>query len=230
MKKQSKFTVIPNTFWATPDLSIEAKWVAISIDSFCNKPQGVVIGVTALSSDTNLSVKQVREALKELQTKGALDVNIGENGEQQLKVYLYKEYYKSRGEKVIIGDKPTDAAPLPYEEIMEKWNEYCPMLPKLTRMTPQRKNKLRSSLKPAELSVEDLYKIFRIVGSCEFLNGSSNQFKSNFDWVTAKSTTLTKIYEGFYARSYKEKRDYDAIMNGTSVNQRNANSTDDFYR
>lgn len=228
MKKISKFTIIPNSFWSTPDLSLEAKWVAVSIDSFSDKPQGVAIGTTALSSDTNLTVKQVKEALKELQIKGALDVNVGENGEKHLKVYLYKEYYKPRGEKIVIGDKPTDTTPLPYDEIMNKWNEYCPMLPKLTRMTPQRKNKLRGSLKQADLTVEDLYKIFRIVGSCEFLNGSSNQFKSNFDWVTAKSTTLTKIYEGFYARSYQEKRDYEMIMNGATVNQRG--TQDDFYR
>lgn len=229
MKKQSRFTVIPNTFWATPDLSIEAKWVAISIDSFCESSKGASVGVTALSTDTNLTAKQVRESLKELQSKGALDVNIGEDGEKLLKVYLYKERYFNRGEKVVIGDKPNDTAPLPYDEIVQTWNECCTTLPKVTRLTPSRKQKIRTVLKAAECSADDFLKAIRLVGSSAFLNGSKGSWSCSFDWVIKSASNITKILEGNYHKDYNERREYESIMNGSAVNQRGSH-TDDFYK
>lgn len=228
MKKANKFTVIPNTFWATTDLSLEAKWVAISIDSFCDNPQGVAIGSTALATDTNLSAKQVKAALKELQAKGALDVNVGEDGEKRLKVYLYKERYFQRGEKVVIGDKPTDTAPLPYDDIMQTWNESCPTLPKITRLTPSRKQKIRTVLKAAECSADDFLKAIRLVGSSAFLNGSKGVWSCSFDWVIKSATNITKILEGNYHKEYAERMAYEAIMNGSDVNQKRPE--DDFYK
>lgn len=230
MKKASKFTVIPNSFWSTPDLSLEAKWVAISIDSFCESQIGVPVGVTALATDTNLPAKQVREALKELQEKGALDVNIGEDGEKRLKVYLYKERYCKRGEKVVIGDKPTDTAPLPYDEIMKVWNESCANLPKITRLTASRKQKIRTVLKASECSVDDFLKAIRLVGSSTFLNGSKGVWSCSFDWVIKSATNITKILEGNYHKDYNERREYESIMNGSSINQRGSNNAEDFYK
>lgn len=227
MKKSNKFTIIPNSFWATPDLSLTAKWVAISIDSFCDSQQGVTIGTTALATDTNLSAKQVKEALKELQSKGAMDVNVGADGEKCLKVYLYKERYMARGEQVVIGDKPTDAAVLPYEQIMQMWNEHCPMLPKLTRMTPQRKNKTRTCLKSCECSVDDLFKAIQLVGCSAFLNGTKNSgWAATYDWIIKSPANLTKILEGnYHNKDFAERKAYESIMMGDDVNQR-----DDFYK
>lgn len=229
MKKASKFTIIPNSFWATSDLSLEAKWVAISIDSFCDNPDGVVIGATALATDTNLTAKQVKNALKELQSKGALDVHVGENGEKFLRVYLYKERYFGRGEQITIGDKPSDAAPLPYDEIVRTWNECCTTLPKITRMTSVRKQRIRAVLKAAECSVDDFLKAIRLVSTSAFLNGSKGSWSCSFDWVIKSSANLTKVLEGNYHKDYSERREYEAILNGCDVNQRDTKQ-DDFYR
>lgn len=230
MKKANKFTIIPNSFWATSDLSLEAKWVAISIDSFCDNPDGVVIGATALATDTNLTAKQVKNALKELQSKGALDVHVGENGEKFLRVYLYKERYFGRGEQITIGDKPSDAAPLPYDEIVRTWNECCTTLPKITRMTVQRKNKTRSCLKNGDFTIDDLLKAIKLVGCSSFLNGTkNNSWVASYDWVIKSPSNLIKILEGNYHKDYSERREYEAILNGCDVNQRDTKQ-DDFYR
>lgn len=228
MKRITKYLNIPINIWNTPDLSILEKWVLLSIDSYSDN-NGTTMGAQAIASDTNLPTKEVKAILKSLQEKGAISVSVGENGECIIHAYLYKEKYVADKNNVVVGDKPEDASPLPYDEIQQKWNEICFMLPPLQRFTPARKGRVRSVLKQVNLQVEDLYKCFRIIACTPFLSGASDQFKSSFDWLTSKSQNLTKVYEGFYSRSFQEKRDYDNIMRGGDVMQKQ-DSSDDFYR
>lgn len=226
MKRICKYLTIPATLFDNPDLSILSKWVLIAIDSVYDGGQGVAIGVQGLSSLTNLPSKTVKECLTELYEHGAVEVIVCD-GQKFWKPLMYRDSYPKAGQKVVIGDKPTDASPLPYDEIADKWAEICVTLPKITRWSPQRKNKLRSALKQAGLSVEDLYKVFRIIACTPFLNGEGD-FKAHFDWIVSKSTNLQKVYEGFYCRSYQEKRDYELIMNGGEVNKKQDEG--DFYK
>lgn len=228
MKRICKYLTIPTSFFDTPDISVLSKWCLIALDSVYDGGQGVAIGVQGLSSLTNLPSKTVKECLNELYERGAVEVIVCD-GQKFWKPLMYRESYPKSGKKVVIGDKPTDASPLPYDEIADKWAEICVTLPKITRWSPQRKNKLRSALKQAGLSIEDLYKVFRIIACTPFLSGASNQFSAHFDWVISKSVTLQKIYEGFYSKSYQEKRDYERIMNGGEVNNKQS-VTEDFYR
>lgn len=228
MKRICKFLTIPTALYDTPDLSVLSKWVLIAIDSAYDGGQGVAIGVQGLSSITNMPVKTVKECLTELYEHGAVEVVVCD-GQKFLKPLMYRSSYPKVGEKPVIGDKPQDVQSLPYDEVAEKWAEFCTTLPKITRWSPQRKSKLRSALKQAGLTVEDLYKVFRIIACTPFLNGSSNQFSAHFDWVISKSANLQKIYEGFYSKSYQEKRDYDLIMNNQST-MMSDNSDTDFYR
>lgn len=227
MKRICKNIVLPINLWATPDLTIQEKWVLLCIDSYSDNI-GTTIGTTLIASDTNIPAKEVKSILKSLQEKGAISISIGENGEKLIKPFLYKERYIADPSNVPVGDKPDDAVPLPYDEIQQKWNEICFMLPPLTRFTPARKNRVRSVLKQSNLQIEDLFKCFRIIACTPFLSGVSDQFKASFDWLTQKSTNLTKVYEGFYSRSYQEKADYDIIMRGGDLSQKDQEK--DFYR
>ena len=228
MKRTCKFLTIPISFAETSELSLTAKWVAITIDSYVDNPSGTSMGVRAIQTATNLSAKEVKDAMTELYEHGAMEVTVCE-GQKFLKPLLYRESYYKTGERVVIGDKPRDIQPLPYDEISQEWTEYCPKLPAITRWSPQRKNKLKSALKQADLTVEDLYKVFRIISCTPFLNGSSNQFSAHFDWVISKSANLQKIYEGFYNKSFQEKRDYELIMRGGDVSQQSSDD-DSLYR
>ncbi|MBD5381928.1 hypothetical protein [Clavibacter sp.] len=200
----------------------------IEIDSYSDS-NGCVCGVQALASSLGLPSKTIKATLKSLQSKGALEVRIDEDGAKRLFVYLYKERYVENPDAVIIGDKPSDVITLPYDEIAEKWAEICVSLPKITRWSPQRKNKLRSALKQADLTVEDLYKVFRIIACTPFLSGESDKFKCSFEWLTSKSSNLEKVYTGFYSRSYQEKRDYELIMGGGKISQQ-SKQEEDYYR
>ena len=227
-RRQIKHIVVPLHLWIHPDLSVIERVLLIEIDS-CSDANGCACGVQSLASSIGIPVKTVKETLKSLQAKGALDVRIDDVGAKRMFAYLYKERYVGSSDAVIVGDKPSDMQVLPYDEIAEKWAEICTTLPKITRWSPQRKNKLRSALKQADLTVEDLYKVFRIVACTPFLSGESDKFKCSFEWLTSKSSNLEKVYTGFYSRSYQEKRDYELIMGGGEVHQQ-SQQEDDYYR
>lgn len=226
-KRHAKHIVIPISLWESADLTIQEKHLLIDIDSICDSADGVAAGIQTLATLSGLTQKEVKLALNELHNKGAIETSIGPDGEKLIKPFLYKDRYKKRGEKTLFGDKPTDVETLPYDDIMEQWNAICKTLPPLTRWTPRRKNKLRSALKNAALSVDDLYKCFRIIAATPFLSGESNQFKATLDWCCSKSQNLSKIYEGFYSKSFAEKQSYDAIMSGDNIDNK---EDDDYYR
>lgn len=226
MKRICKNIVISTHLFDHPDLSVSEKWVLIAIDSVSDS-NGAVIGTQAISSLTGMPSKEVKGVLKSLQSKGALDVRIDEDGAKRLFVYLWKERYIENPNAVVLGDKPSDIQVLPYNEIAEKWKESCPHLPPIVRWSPQSKNKLRSVMKNAGLNLDMLYKCFRIVGATQFLNGTG-EFQASFRWLTSKADNLEKVYTGFYARSYAEKSSYEIIMNGGEVNQKQ--EEEDFYR
>lgn len=228
MKRQIQHIVIPINIWEHPDLTPAEKMVLCDIESYCINGE-TTVGAQAIASGCGMSTKEVKTALKSLQEKGGISVRLGENGEKLVTPYLYKERYLSSPENVVkVGTTPTDVLSLPWDEIAEKWKEYCPHLPVIDRWTPQRKSKLRSVMKNAGLNLEQLYKCFRIVGVTQFLNGTG-EFKATFQWVTSKSENLQKVYEGFYARSFSEKSDYDRIMNGGEVSQK-SKQEDNYYR
>ena len=212
MKKEARFVNIPTSLWENQDLSWPAKIVLMEIDSYPRTELGVNVRSGAVATALGITKKECDTALKELFDKGAIQVNIDE-GQKLLLPLVYKDRYIATGLPMPEGEKPTTANSIGYDEVQAKWAEICHTLPPIQRFTPQRKRKLKAALNQAGLTVADLYKCFRIIASTAFLNGSG-EFDAHFDWVVKKSENLQKIYEGFYARSPQEKRDYEAIMKG----------------
>lgn len=229
MKRICKFITIPITLFDTPDLSLSAKWCLLALDSITPQCGWVGVGVQGLSSLTNLPSKTVKEALTELHEHGAIEVSM-QDGQKLIKPLPYKDAYLKVGERIAIGDKPSDAEQIDYDYIQEQWNSICTMLPKLDRLTPRRKTKIRTCLKGVGASVSDLIKVFRLVATSGFLNGSkSKEWSCGFDWVIKSPDNFTKIIEGQYHKDYSEKRDYETIMHGGEVNQQ-SQAADEYYR
>ena len=212
MKKEARFVNIPISLWENQDLSWMAKIVLMEIDSYPRTELGVNVRSGAVATALGITKKECDNALKELFDKGAIQVNL-EEGQRLLMPLLYKSRYIPTGQPIPDGEKPSPANSIDYDDVQAKWSEICHTLPPIQRFTPQRKRKLKAALNQAGLTVADLYKCFRIIASTAFLNGSG-EFAAHFDWVVKKSENLQKIYEGFYARSPQEKRDYEAIMKG----------------
>lgn len=226
MKKEARFINIPTSLWENQDLSWMAKIVLMEIDSYPRSELGVNVRAGAVATALGITKKECDTALKELFDKGAIQVNL-EEGQRLLMPLLYKSRYIPTGQPIPDGEKPSPANSIDYDDVQAKWSEICHTLPPIQRFTPQRKRKLKAALNQAGLTVADLYKCFRIIASTAFLNGSG-EFAAHFDWVVKKSENLQKIYEGFYARSPQEKRDYEAIMKGAETNKKD--SVDDFYK
>ena len=184
----------------------------MEIDSYPRSELGVNVRAGAVATALGITKKECDNALKELFDKGAIQVNL-EEGQRLLMPLLYKSRYIPTGQPIPDGEKPSPANSIDYDDIQAKWSEICHTLPPIQRFTPQRKRKLKAALNQAGLTVADLYKCFRVIASTAFLNGSG-EFAAHFDWVVKKSENLQKIYEGFYARSPQEKRDYETIMKG----------------
>ena len=212
MKREARFINFPTTLWSNTDLSWTAKIVLMEIDSYPRTELGVNVRSGAVATALGITKKECDNALKELFDKGAIQVNIDE-GQKLIMPLIYKDRYLATGLPMPEGEKPTTANSIDFDEVQAKWAEICHTLPPIQRFTPQRKRKLKAALNQAGLTVADLYKCFRIIASTAFLNGSG-EFAAHFDWVVKKSENLQKIYEGFYARSPQEKRDYEAIMKG----------------
>lgn len=228
MKRLVKNISIPIQLWEQGDLTIHEKWVLLAIDMYSDE-NGASIGIQSLSTETGLPSKEIKAILKSLFEKKAIQVSVDSDGQKRMLPLLFKERYLKSNDRLelIEGAKPEPTINIDYEEVAQKWNEYCPMLPPIQRWTPARKSRLRSCLKQADISIDNLYKVFKIIGCTAFLSGQSDQFKATFDWVIQKSQNISKIYEGFYARSYQEKRDYDNIIKGGDVSQ---TQDDSFYR
>lgn len=226
MKKEARFVNVPISLWENQDLSWPAKIVLMEIDSYPRTELGVNVRSGAVATALGITKKECDTALKELFDKGAIQVNIDE-GQKLLLPLVYKDRYIATGLPMPEGEKPTTANSIDYDEVQAKWAEICHTLPPIQRFTPQRKRKLKAALNQAGLTAADLYKCFLIIASTAFLNGSG-EFAAHFDWVVKKSENLQKIYEGFYARSPQEKRDYEAIMKGAETDKKD--SVDDFYK
>lgn len=216
-RREARFINFPTTLWSNTDLSWMAKIVLMEIDSYPRSELGVNVRAGAVATALGITKKECDDALKELFDKGAVQVNIDE-GQKLLLPLIYKERYIATGQPIPEGEKPSTANSIDFDEVQAKWAEICPMLPQIQRFTPQRKRKLKAALNQAQLTIADLYKCFRIIACTAFLNGAG-EFAAHFDWVVKKSENLQKIYEGFYAHSPQEKRDYENIMKGNETSQ-----------
>ena len=223
MKKEARFINIPTSLWENQDLSWMAKIVLMEIDSYPRSELGVNVRAGAVATALGITKKECDNALKELFDKGGIQINIDE-GQKLILPLIYKDRYIATGLPMPEGEKPSTANSIDYDEVQSKWAEICHTLPPIQRFTPQRKRKLKAALNQAGLTTADLYKCFHIIASTAFLNGAG-EFAAHFDWVVKKSENLQKIYEGFYARSPQEKRDYENIMNGNELDKKQENAS-----
>lgn len=230
MKKEARFINIPTSLWENQDLSWMAKIVLMEIDSYPRSELGVNVRSGAVATALGITKKECDNALKELFDKGAVQVNISE-GQKLLLPLVYKERYIPTGQPIPEGEKPSPANSIDYDDVQAKWSEICHTLPPIQRFTPQRKRKLKAALNQAGLTVADLYKVFGLVGTSEFLNGSKSEWRCSFDWLVKNAYNLTKVYEGNYHKSIEERRAYELIINGGYKKiQPPSLKNDSFYR
>lgn len=95
--------------------------------------------------------------------------------------------------------RPTKAQPVPYQRIMEAYNNICgDYLPRIQKIDGTRQRTVAARFKDAG-SLEELIKVFEIVRESEFLTGRTESgWKAGFDWIM-KPSNYQKILEGNYS-------------------------------
>jgi hypothetical protein len=123
-----------------------------------------------------------------------------------------------------LEDKPKPRLLIDFDLIQEQWATINPNLPSILRFTPQRKRRLRTTLHEADMTVDDLIKVFHVVSQSKFLNGDNGrQWTCTFDWLIKSASNLTKVYEGKYNHSFAEQSSYQDIMDGNLPGEESTN-------
>lgn len=106
-------------------------------------------------------------------------------------------------------EPPTRSDPIPYQKIVDLFNETMTGLPKVREVTAKRKTLIRTAWRESQQrqSVEEFWKPYFEEcaddnfhnGTGPYLNGHEN-WRPNFDYLI-RSTTITKVYEAAMDRA-----------------------------
>lgn len=91
----------------------------------------------------------------------------------------------------------------PYDEIVEIYHSRCLDLPRVIKLTDQRKKFLNARWKEYP-SIDFWNQFFDTVSKSQFLMGKVNDFKANFDWLI-RPNNFVKVLEGNYNGKEKNK-------------------------
>ncbi len=88
---------------------------------------------------------------------------------------------------------------------VELWNNTCPNLPGVKKLTAKRRDKIRARLKD-EPELEVWEEVFLKIQASGFCNGTlSGGWRASFDWITANAENYVKVLEGNYDRTSKQQ-------------------------
>jgi hypothetical protein len=91
---------------------------------------------------------------------------------------------------------------IPYQKIVEAFNEICTSLTKVKELTESRKSTIKARYKDLDYSMDKVKEYFAKIQASDFLTGKVERegkrpFKATFDWII-KPANYVKIIEGNY--------------------------------
>lgn len=134
--------------------------------------------------------KQEEKAVSEAKT----DNIASSRGDNSQKRKEEKREEKIREEKKIV---------YPYQDIIDLWNSLCSSLPKVQKLTDDRRQKIKLRLHEFSGDPEKWLpmtrELFERVAASDFLNGDSGSgWTASFDWLFTNSKNWVKVTEGNY--------------------------------
>ena len=82
------------------------------------------------------------------------------------------------------------------EQVVSEYNQTCEKLPKVQKITKERKKKVKARLKT--YSRDDIYQAFKLAAASDFMNGKTG-WKASFDWFFTNDQNIQKVLEGNYS-------------------------------
>lgn len=100
-----------------------------------------------------------------------------------------------------------EPAPVPFSEIMEKFNEICTSLPKVQKLTDARKTAIRRRWEDdAKKDINWFVRLFGKVRESDFLSGRNGRsWRADFDWIL-EPRNVTRILEGNYDQDRQQQQ------------------------
>lgn len=117
------------------------------------------------------------------------------------------KYAVQLGEAIL--KKREKSAAIPYQQIMDAYNENCGKLPKATKLTDKRKRAIRTCITQG-FSIDEICEAARKAASTPFLTGAGERgWRANFDFII-KPDNMQKIIEGAYgSAASKDEHSYN---------------------
>lgn len=106
-------------------------------------------------------------------------------------------------EKKVKKTKGKNTKTYPFDKIVELWNATCLSLPKVSKLSDNRRNKIKCRLdefgSDEQVWLATAEALFETVQASDFLCGRNNStWRASFDWVFENSSNWVKIMEGNY--------------------------------
>ena len=97
---------------------------------------------------------------------------------------------------------------VPYEDIKELFNASCPSYPKVTDLTPKRKNRLCKLWHRLGQSMECFKKAFSLAEASDFLAGRISSWRASFDWLIQEDKFIALIEGNYESRGVAPKNKF----------------------
>lgn len=195
-----------NTFRLFVYMLLKANWKEGSFKGMKIPRGSLVSSISKLSEATNLTVDEVRTALKHLKcTK-----EITSKSHSKFTVFTVNNYdlYQDVPEQET-KQIPSYSHPVPnnrrkkegnklniYQQVVDIYNDICVSFPKVTKISESRKKAISARLKT--YGIEDFKKVFTLAEESRFLKGGNDKnWSANFDWLI-RDANMAKVLDGNY--------------------------------
>lgn len=242
MERQSKGIWFPIEIWEAKDLSWNEKILLLEIDSFTSKKKDCFISNEYIADLLKVTETTANKILSSLIKKGYVIKTSFDGRRRCVKSALtfeakqgcFEEQSRVADESNIPIIIDTDIN-IPKEEIDKsiskkecinftevqfKWEKLNPSLPTIRYFSDKRKNALRKLLKDNNATIEDLYKVFKIISACSFCQGNNDRkWIATLDWVLNDTKgCFNRLLEGVFAFTEEEKQAVQLIVQGENIN------------
>lgn len=124
-------------------------------------------------------------------------------------------YPNGKATENLIEDED-ESGNIDYKGILENYHTFCDKLPKVAKLSDERKRHIAARLK--EFNTETIIDVLKRAGRSEFLTGKNDRaWKADIDWIF-NPTNFLKIMEGKYDNkpNKQEVRNEPVILTATS--------------
>lgn len=107
---------------------------------------------------------------------------------------------------------------IPYQKIIDIYNSTCIKLPKVVRLTDNRKKAIKARYMEYEKDISIFETLFKKVNESDFLQGINGEWKANFDWLLNQQN-MVKVLEDRYINKHNQKNKESELVKNAIFGQ-----------